>query len=140
MQRRLERRHVAGLHIGECLDEHELRHQRSQRIGAAELAIAAAHERRVALEVAVVRLLIDRVLHTVHHTDMVLIVRIRDGRSIVAFGEGLHEAIARAGLERLVLVPEAHEVRLEVVIHPVLIVRETPLQLLERLDRERHVL
>ena len=71
---------------------------------------------------------------------MVLIVRIRDGRSIVALGEGLHEAVARAGLERLVLIPEAHEVRLEVVIHPVLIVRETPLQLLERLDRERHVL
>ena len=71
---------------------------------------------------------------------MVLIVRIGDGGGIVALGEGLHEAIARACLERLVLVPKAHEVRLEVVIHPVLIVWEAPLQLLERLDRERHVL
>ena len=140
LQRRLERRHVAGLHIGERLDKHELRHQRGQRIGAAELTIAAAHERRVALEVTVVRLLINRILHTVHHTDMVLIVRIGDGGGIVALGEGLHEAIARAGLERLVLVPKTHEVRLEVVIHPVLIVREAPLQLLECLDRERLVL
>ena len=71
---------------------------------------------------------------------MVLIVRIGDGGGIVALGEGLHEAVARAGLERLVLVPQTHEVRLEVVIHPVLVVREAPLQLLERLDRERLVL
>ena len=71
---------------------------------------------------------------------MVLIVRICHGGGIVALGEGLHEAVARACLERLVLVPQAHEVRLEVVIHPVLVVREAPLQLLERLDRERLVL
>ena len=94
MQGRLKRRHITRLHVGEGLDKHELGHERSQRIGAAELAIAAPHERGVALEVAVVSLLVDGILDAIHHADMVFVVRIGDGCGVVAAGEGLHEPVA----------------------------------------------
>ena len=105
---------IPGLHISQRFEEHELRHQVCQRVFGADIAVVATDGDGVFRQIARIGRLVDRILHLVHHPDIIFIVRIGNRNRIIRFRESRDQLILIGGSQRCVAGTKRHQVDLVV--------------------------
>ena len=131
---------IPSLHIGQRLEEHELRQQIRQRILGTDIAIITTNGDRIFRQVTCIGRLVDRILHLVHHPDIIFVIRIGNRNRIIRFRESRNQLILISSSERLVSGTKSHQINLVVAFQKVTMLRETAFQFLKGFGCQRDIL
>ncbi len=126
--------------ITQGVDEHELGHDGRQRIALGHLAIDGMHRGVVIVQVSIIGLLVERLLHGEHRLEVVDVVRVLQCGTLLAVGKVREDELAIRFALFVITQPLIHEVHVVVGVETVLVVGIATQQFLKLVGRGIKVL